>query len=202
MNNLQIFENPDFGQVRMVMIEDNPYFVGKDVAEILGYKNPNEAIQDHVDNEDKFLRSSMGSEMLKLFSSVKDIQNKFGRQDNWFINESGVYSLIFSSKLPTAKKFKHWVTSEVLPAIRKTGSYSQPKPVELPKPRRSILEVQSLDFGDDMEIRIMKMVGDYADIEVLIGYAIVDMAVKRGLYTADLAATCLNKGMEAYVHTR
>ena len=202
MNNLQIFENPDFGQVRMVMIEDNPYFVGKDVAEILGYKNPNEAIQDHVDNEDKFLRSSMGSEMLKLFSSVKNIQNKFGRQDNWFINESGVYSLIFSSKLPTAKKFKHWVTSEVLPAIRKTGSYSQPKPVELPKPRRSILEVQSLDFGDDMELRIMKMVGDYADIEVLIGYAIVDMAVKRGLYTADLAATCLNKGMEAYVHTR
>ena len=202
MNNLQIFENPDFGQVRMVMIEDNPYFVGKDVAEILGYKNPNEAIQDHVDNEDKFLRSSMGSEMLKLFSSVKDIQNKFGRQDNWFINESGVYSLIFSSKLPTAKKFKHWVTSEVLPAIRKTGSYSQPKPVELPKPRRSILDIQSLDFGDDMEIRIMKMVGDYADIEVLIGYAIVDMAVKRGLYTADLAATCLNKGMEAYVHTR
>ena len=202
MNNLQIFENPDFGQVRMVMIEDNPYFVGKDVAEILGYKNPNEAIQDHVDNEDKFLRSSMGSEMLKLFSSVKDIQNKFGRQDNWFINESGVYSLIFSSKLPTAKKFKHWVTSEVLPAIRKTGSYSQPKPVELPNPRRSILEVQSLDFGDDMELRIMKMVGDYADIEVLIGYAIVDMAVKRGLYTADLAATCLNKGMEAYVHTR
>ena len=202
MNNLQIFENPDFGQVRMVMIEDNPHFVGKDVAEILGYKNPNEAIQDHVDNEDKFLRSSMGSEMLKLFSSVKDIQNKFGRQDNWFINESGVYSLIFSSKLPTAKKFKRWVTSEVLPAIRKTGSYSQPKPVELPKPRRSILDIQSLDFGDDMEIRIMKMVGDYADIEVLIGYAIVDMAVKRGLYTSDLAATCLNKGMEAYVHTR
>lgn len=202
MNELKIFENPDFGQVRMVMIEDNPYFVGKDVAEILGYKNPNEAIQDHVDNEDKFLRSSMGSEMLKLFSSVKNIQNKFGRQDNWFINESGVYSLIFSSKLPKAKEFKHWVTSEVLPAIRKTGSYSQPKPVELPKPRRSILEVQSLDFGDDMELRIMKMVGDYADIEVLIGYAIVDMAVKRGLYTADLAATCLNKGMEAYVHTR
>ena len=117
MNNLQIFENPDFGQVRMVMIEDNPYFVGKDVAEILGYKNPNEAIQDHVDNEDKFLRSSMGSEMLKLFSSVKDIQNKFGRQDNWFINESGVYALVFSSKLPKAKEFKRWVTSEVLPAF-------------------------------------------------------------------------------------
>lgn len=130
MNNLQIFENPDFGQVRMVMIEDNPYFVGKDVAEILGYKNPNEAIQDHVDNEDKFLRSSMGSEMLKLFSSVKDIQNKFGRQDNWFINESGVYALVFSSKLPKAKEFKRWVTSEVLPAIRKHGAYMTEQTVE------------------------------------------------------------------------
>ena len=130
MNNLQIFENPDFGQVRMVMIEDNPYFVGKDVAEILGYKNPNEAIQDHVDNEDKFLRSSMGSEMLKLFSSVKDIQNKFGRQDNWFINESGVYALVFSSKLPKAKEFKHWVTSEVLPSIRKHGAYMTEQTVE------------------------------------------------------------------------
>ena len=130
MNNLQIFENPDFGQVRMVIIKDNPYFVGKDVAEILGYKNPNEAIQDHVDNEDKFLRSSMGSEMLKLFSSVKDIQNKFGRQDKWFINESGVYALVFSSKLPTAKKFKHWVTSEVLPSIRKHGAYMTEQTVE------------------------------------------------------------------------
>ena len=130
MNNLQIFENPDFGQVRMVMIEDNPYFVGKDVAEILGYKNPNEAIQDHVDNEDKFLRSSMGSEMLKLFSSVKDIQNKFGRQDNWFINESGVYALVFSSKLPKAKEFKRWVTSEVLPSIRKHGAYMTEQIVE------------------------------------------------------------------------
>ena len=123
MNELKIFENPDFGQVRMVMIEDTPYFVGKDVAKILGYKNPNEAIQDHVDVDDKFLRSAKGSEMLKLFSTVKDIQDKFGRQDNWFINESGVYALVFSSKLPTAKKFKHWVTSEVLPSIRKHGAY-------------------------------------------------------------------------------
>ena len=123
MTELKIFNNPDFGQVRMVMIEDTPYFVGKDVAKILGYKNPNEAIQDHVDVDDKFLRSAKGSEMLKLFSTVKDIQDKFGRQDNWFINESGVYALVFSSKLPTAKKFKHWVTSEVLPSIRKHGAY-------------------------------------------------------------------------------
>ena len=187
MNELKIFNNPDFGQVRMMMIEDTLYFVGKDVADILGYVNGSRDINTHVDEEDK----------LKY-----QISTAGQMREQILINESGVYALVFSSKLPKAKEFKRWVTSEVLPAIRKTGSYSQPKPVELPKPRRSILEVQSLDFGDDMELRIMKMVGDFADIEVLIGYAIVDMAVKRGLYTADLAATCLNKGMEAYVHTR
>ena len=187
MNNLQIFENSEFGKVRSVNVNGEPWLVGKDVAEALGHSNSRKALIDHVDDDDK---------------GVTKCDTLGGVQNMTIINESGVYSLIFSSKLPKAKEFKRWVTSEVLPAIRKTGSYSQPKPVELPKPRRSILEVQSLDFGDDMELRIMKMVGDYADIEVLIGYAIVDMAVKRGLYTADLAATCLNKGMEAYVHTR
>lgn len=122
-NEIQIFNNPAFGSVRSIALEDEPYFVGRDVAEILGYKNPNEALQEHVDEEDKFLRSDRGSEMLKLFSSLKEMQEKLGRQDNWFINESGVYSLVFSSKLPTAKKFKRWVTSEVLPAIRKHGAY-------------------------------------------------------------------------------
>ena len=188
-NELQIFNNSDFGNIRVVENSGEPWFVGKDIATILGYAKPENAIANHVDGEDKTSTLIQGSGSNYKSKAI-------------IINESGLYSLIFSSKLPTAKKFKHWVTSEVLPAIRKTGSYSQPKPVELPKPRRSILEVQSLDFGDDMELRIMKMVGDYADIEVLIGYAIVDMAVKRGLYTADLAATCLNKGMEAYVHTR
>ena len=187
MNNLQIFENPEFGKVRSVNVNGEPWLVGKDVAEALGYSNSRKALIDHVDDDDK---------------GVTKCDTLGGVQNMTIINESGVYALVFSSKLPKAKEFKRWVTSEVLPAIRKTGSYSQPKPVELPKPRRSILEVQSLDFGDDMELRIMKMVGDYADIEVLIGYAIVDMAVKRGLYTADLAATCLNKGMEAYVHTK
>lgn len=127
---VQVFDNAEFGKVRTVVIESEPYFIGKDIADILGYKNPNEAIQEHVDEEDKFIRSSRGSEMLKLFSSIKDIQNKFGRQDNWFINESGVYSLVFGSKLPTAKKFKRWVTNEVLPAIRKHGGYLTPEKVE------------------------------------------------------------------------
>ena len=122
-NQITVFASDKFGDVRIVQIDSEPWFVGKDVAEILGYRNPNEAIQDHVDSEDKFIRSQRGREMLKLFSSLKDMQEKLGRQDNWFINESGVYSLIFGSKLPQAKEFKHWVTHEVLPSIRKHGAY-------------------------------------------------------------------------------
>lgn len=112
MNELQIFNNPDFGQVRMVMIEDTPYFVGRDVAEALGYKDTVNAIKSHVDDEDR---------------DVAKCHTLGGNQNLTVINESGVYALVFSSKLPTAKKFKRWVTSEVLPAIRKTGSYSKPK---------------------------------------------------------------------------
>lgn len=130
MNELHVFNNEAFGTVRAVELNDGPWFVGTDVAEILGYKNPNEAIQDHVDDYDKFLRSSKGSEMLKLFSSVKEIQEKLGRQDNWFINESGIYSLVFGSTLPKAKEFRRWVTSEVLPAIRKHGGYLTPEKIE------------------------------------------------------------------------
>lgn len=107
MNNLQVFKNPEFGSIRVVEIENEPYFVGKDVAEILGYTNPQKAIRDHVDEEDKTLNE------LFTVNGTKGI----------LINESGLYSLILSSKLSTAKKFKRWVTSEVLPTIRKTGGY-------------------------------------------------------------------------------
>lgn len=96
-------------QVRTVIINSNPYFVGKDVATILGYRNTSKALNDHVNDEDKLNNKSLSS---------------LGQRGGWLINESGLYSLILSSKLPTAKKFKHWVTSEVLPAIRKTGNYS------------------------------------------------------------------------------
>ena len=108
MNELQIFENADFGSVRTLMINDAPYFVGKDVAEILGYANPRKAISDHVDEGDK---------------GVTKCDTLGGIQDLTVINESGLYSLILSSKMPNAKKFKHWVTAEVLPSIRKTGGY-------------------------------------------------------------------------------
>ncbi|MGN0594466.1 MAG: phage antirepressor KilAC domain-containing protein [Hominimerdicola sp.] len=109
MSELQIFKNAEFGSVRILTINDEPYFVGKDVAEILGYTNPSKAIADHVDEDDKLNNESLSS---------------LGQRGGWIINESGLYSLILSSKLPNAKKFKRWVTSEVLPAIRRHGIYA------------------------------------------------------------------------------
>lgn len=109
MNDLAIFENPEFGHIRGLKIEGEPWFVGKDIAEALGYKNPQKAIRDHVDAEDK---------------GVNELFTPGGKQNIAIINESGLYSLMLKSKLPGAKKFKRWVTSEVLPSIRKTGAYS------------------------------------------------------------------------------
>lgn len=108
MSELKIFENPAFGQVRIVEREGEPWFVGKDVAAALGYQNPQRAIRDHVDDEDK---------------GVTEMVTPGGIQPVPIINESGLYSLVLSSKLPTAKAFKRWITSEVIPSIRKTGGY-------------------------------------------------------------------------------
>lgn len=108
MNELQIFKNEEFGEIRTLEINNEPYFVGKDIAEILGYERTDNAIRKHVENEDKLMHPISAS----------------GQSRNMtLINESGLYSLIMSSKLPRAKKFKRWVTNEVLPAIRKTGGY-------------------------------------------------------------------------------
>ena len=108
MNNLEVFKNKEFGEVRTITIDDEPYFVGKDVALILGYTNPQKALRDHVDEEDKTRNESF---------TVNGTQGIL-------INESGLYSLILSSKLPNTRRFKRWVTSEVLPAIRKHGMYA------------------------------------------------------------------------------
>lgn len=105
---LQLFTNSQFGNLRTLTIDNEPWFVGKDVAEALGYSNASKAIKDHIDSEDK---------------GVTKCYTPGGTQQMTVINESGLYSLILSSKLPTAKQFKHWVTAEVLPAIRKTGGY-------------------------------------------------------------------------------
>lgn len=118
MNNLQIFKNSEFGEIRTIVDENNePWFVGKDIAENLGYSNTRKAIIDHVDEDDK--------------KDGVTIRDSIGREQNpTFINESGLYSLILFSKLPKAKEFKHWVTSEVLPSIRKHGAYMKDEVIE------------------------------------------------------------------------
>ncbi len=109
MSELQIFKNAEFGSIRTLTINGEPYFVGRDVAEILGYSNSRKALADHVDEEDK---------------GVTKCDTLGGTQEMTVINESGLYSLIFGSKLPTARRFKRWVTSEVLPTIRRHGVYA------------------------------------------------------------------------------
>ena len=124
MNEITIFNNPEFGDVRTIMIDGEPWFVGKDVANALGYARERDAIANHVDKDD----------------AVKHgVSDSIGReQQTTVINESGLYSLIFGSKLDSAKKFKKWVTSEVLPQLRKTGSYGTPK---LPQTPMELLEL-------------------------------------------------------------
>lgn len=109
MNNLKIFENAEFGQIRTAEVDGEPWFVGKDVAEALGYAEPRSAVSKKVEEVDR---------------GVAEMETPSGKQNMTIINESGLYALIFGSKLESAKRFKHWVTSEVLPAIRKHGAYA------------------------------------------------------------------------------
>ena len=173
-NKLEVFTNAEFGSVRTLTIDEKPYFVGKDVAEILGYAKPRNAIATHVDEEDR-----------------KDapIQGDLGgTQLMTIINESGLYSLILSSKLPNAKKFKHWVTGEVLPSIRKHGAYMTDSTLEqaltspdfliklatelkTEKEKRQALEVQAEEnkpkvlFADAVSVSNTSiLVGDLAKI--------------------------------------
>ena len=106
---IQVFNNTEFGEIRSMTIDGEPWFVGKDIAAALGYSNPSKALIDHVDDEDKLNNETLSS---------------LGQRGGWLINESGMYSLILSSKLEGAKRFKRWVTSEILPSIRKTGAYA------------------------------------------------------------------------------
>lgn len=144
MNELKIFENAEFGQVRTVTIDSEPWFVGKDVAEALGYSDTNKAVAMHVEEEDKKLNDKSSS--------------SFGQRGATLINESGLYALIFGSKLETAKRFKHWVTSEVLPAIRKTGSYQKPKSAleQLQLAQQAILEVDEKITAVDEDLQNFK----------------------------------------------
>lgn len=130
-NEIQIFENPEFGTVRTVMVDGEPWFVGKDIAVVLGYGKPTDAVRKHVDQEDR---------------GVSKMETPSGEQTMTIINESGLYSLVLSSKLPTAKQFKRWVTNEVLPSIRKHGAYMTKETLteSLARPENLMVILQTL----------------------------------------------------------
>ena len=150
MNQLEIFKNREFGEIRTVTVEGEPWFVAKDIADILGYQNGSRDINRHVDEEDRH--------KIMLFDGN---QNK----ETIIINESGFYSLILSSKLASAKRFKHWVTSEVLPQIRKTGTYQKPMtPQEMMRVQLGMIDgheerithlehTMTIDYGQQQELK-------------------------------------------------
>ena len=149
MNELKIFENAEFGKIRIVEINDEPWFVGKDVAQALGYgegKSLANAVANHVDEEDK---------------GVTELMTPGGKQKMVIINESGLYSLVLSSKLPTARKFKRWVTAEVLPSIRKTGGYAIPK--DYPSALRALADAEEQRFALEAENQQNKPKALFAD---------------------------------------
>jgi len=183
VSNLTVFNNEEFGEIRTVEIDGEPWFVGKDVAQALGYSNTADAILKHVDEDDK------------LTSQIAIA----GQNRNVIcINESGVYALVFGSKLESAKKFKHWITSEVLPQIRKTGSYGVAKTPtemlvlmaqELDKQSKAVLEVK--EDVKRLESKIMTVPNEYYTVA---GYANlkgkrvdVTRANQIGRYAANLS---------------
>lgn len=147
---VQVYESK-FGKVRVVMIDGVPWFVGKDLAEALGYSDTNKAVAMHVDDEDKKLNDKTSS--------------SFGQRGATLVNESGMYSLALFSKLPTAKPFRRWITSEVLPSIRKTGSYSlEQKPLSLEEQMaQGLLAANKIIAEKNKQIEVMKPKALFAD---------------------------------------
>lgn len=166
MQEIEIFKNEEFGTVRVVSVNGEPYFVGKDVADILGYSNSRDALAKRVDEEDK---------------GVAKCDTLGGVQDLVVINESGLYSLILSSHLPSAKRFKHWVTSEVLPAIRKHGLYAIDDILE--NPDMAIAALQKLKEEREERKRLEEVVA-------MQGQQLSEMQPKATYY--DFVLTCTN----------
>ena len=150
MNELRIFESEEFGKVRVVEIDGEPWFVGKDVATILGYSNSRDAIAKHVDEEDR---------------GVANCDTLGGSQEISVINESGLYSLIFGSKLINAKRFKHWVTSEVIPSIRKNGGYIIKQEELTPEQivANALIVAQNIIANKEKQIEELQPKADYFD---------------------------------------
>lgn len=170
MNQLEIFRNREFGEIRTVTVDGEPWFVGKDIAEALGYKNTKDAILTHVMDEDKkvFQRSELATlenHIPQSVLNVKFVDVNFPNRGLCFINESGMYALVFGSKLESAKRFKHWVTSEVLPQIRTTGTYQKPMtPQEMMRVQLGMIDgheeritylehTMTIDYGQQQELK-------------------------------------------------
>ena len=179
MSSIQLFENSEFGKIRVVQVEGDPWFVGKDVAQALGYSDPSSAVSKNVDSEDKTT--------LLLEQDGSNYKSK-----TTLINESGMYSLILSSKLPGAKKFKRWVTSEVLPSIRKNGGYSMD---EITESQKAFLSVQEKTAHIQAATLLNQIAGDYTGTyrQILQAYATKELVgefalplpkVERHTYTA------------------
>lgn len=178
MNELQIFKNEEFGEVRTVTIDNEPWFVGKDVAEALGYQNGSRDINTHVSEEDRKILTAQNYQ-----NGTFEIPNR----GLTIINESGLYALIFGSKLDSAKRFKHWVTSEVLPAIRKTGGYQMQAPQGKELLALAVLEAQKTIEEQTAQIEEMKP-------HAVLGQAIT--TANTSILVGDLAKILKQNGIE------
>lgn len=179
MNNtmVKVFENEQFGQMRTTVRDDTIWFVGKDVARALGYEKPTDAVRKKVDEEDR---------------GVSKIETPSGIQEMTIINESGLYSLVLSSKLPTAKAFKRWITSEVIPSIRKTGGYimGQEEMSDIELLSRAVLVAQNQIAQRDSRIAEMEPVVDFAQRCLLAEGAVTTTSIAKNY---GLSATKLNQ---------
>ena len=176
---IQIFTNEKFGEIRTCQVNNQIMFVGKDVAQALGYSNTLKAIRDHVDNEDK---------------GVNEMVTPGGNQRVVFINESGLYSLVLSSKLPQAKAFKRWVTAEVLPQIRKTGGYIPTKDAE----GRQLSAKEILERADIIVGRSLQMLNEPAEDTL----TATQVAKTFNMSTLDFNAVLRDLGIQYRRHGR
>lgn len=204
MNKLEIFNHPDFGNIRTTVVNDEPWFAGKDVADALGYKNTKDALIAHVDEEDRriFQRSEITTfenHLPKDIFPVEFVSADIPNRGMTFINESGVYALVFGSQLPLAKKFKHWVTSEVLPTIRKTRSYQIP--TDPMSALKLMFEVQQTDNQriNDLEGKVSNLAENAPLTPSEYGY-LNNLIASRVKEVKQVHQMSLNKRQNSYLY--
>lgn len=184
MNEMKVFTSSEFGTVRTVAIDGEPWFVGKDVAGILGYERGTKAVVDHVDEEDR----------MKLDGKTQSqIGIELGQRGGWIVNESGLYSLILGSKLESAKRFKHWVTSEVLPSIRKHSAYLTPEKVEEFLLNPDTIIRLATDLKNEREARIAAET-KIREQAPKVAFAEAVEKTKENIHVAEMARALSKKG--------